>query len=301
MEPQWPQVRPIAGERLVAEVRDRTGIRLELLGRLPGGQVGAALVRLPDGSTAVMSSWSRERYDRIPVITRVVDRLREAGYPAPGYRHVIDCGDVVAVVQDYVDGGWVGAVTVGLLRNLLELNGRQRQVFDRPVGSLADLYLSQDGPGFCLHAPLISHSVESRALLDWIHEVGRTASDDVFRGTDAVHTDFHPGNVLLARGSTERVAGVVDWTGATIGDCGLDLVTLGFACDFMPTEPPVVGLLRDHIRATVPPEQLVAFTAHMALRMVDWAIRHFPPRKLAHWIAIAQDWRSFALDTAHGR
>jgi aminoglycoside phosphotransferase (APT) family kinase protein len=290
----------IASERLVVEVRERAGLRLELLGELPGGQVGAALVRLPDGSTAVLSSWGGDTYRRLPVIRRVVDRLREVGYPAPAYRHVVDCGDRAAVVQDYVDGGWVGVVTAELLRNLLDLNRRQRRVFDRPGGSLPDLYLGHDGPGFCLHAPMATHSAQTRALLDWVHEVGRTAGADVFRGTDAVHTDFHPGNVLLAHGSTEQVAAVVDWTGAMVGDCGLDLVTLGFACDFMRTAPPVMDVLREHIRATVPPDRLVAFTAHMTLRMVDWAIRHFPPPTLAQWINIAQDWRAFALTTYVG-
>jgi hypothetical protein len=297
VEPQWPRVSRIAGAQLVAEVRERTGLELELLGTLPGGQVGAALVRLPDGSTAVLSSWSRDTYDRFPVISRVVDRLREIGYPAPAYRRAVDCGDGAGVLQEFVEATWVGEVTVGLLRNLLDLNERQRRLFDQPAGSLDDLYLSQDGPGFCLHAPLASYSAESAALLEWVHEVGRTAAADVFRGTDAVHTDFHPGNVLLVRGSADRVAAVVDWTGAMVGDCGLDLVTLGFGCDSIPVAPGVPGLIRDHIRATVPPERLVAFTAHMTLRMVDWAIRHFPPPGPANWITIAQEWRTFALET----
>jgi hypothetical protein len=294
MESPWPRVARIDGESLTDLVYRHAGLRLEPLRTLDGGQVGAALVALPGGLRAVLSLWGRDTYARFGTIGRVVGRLRGLGYPAPAYLRVIDCGDVAAVLQEYVDGEPVETVSTALVADLLALNGRQRAVFATAGGSLADLYLDRDGPGFCLHAPLESHSAGTRALLAWIRHVGRTAPAHVFTGTDAVHLDFHPGNVLLARGSTRRIAAVVDWTGAQVGDCGVDLVTLGFACDRVPGEPAVAGVIRDHIAATVEPERIVAFTAHMALRMVDWAIRHFTPEETARWIAIAGAWKDFA-------
>jgi aminoglycoside phosphotransferase (APT) family kinase protein len=75
---------------------------------------------------------------------------------------------------------------------------------------------------------LRSYSRHTRALLSWIESVGAALTDDVFRGRDAVHFDFHPGNVLVAP-DADRVAGVVDWAGARVGDCALDLVTLARA------------------------------------------------------------------------
>jgi Phosphotransferase enzyme family len=294
VESLWPTVAPIAGERLIAEIYQRAGLRLRPVRMLDGGQVGALLVQLPDGSPAVLSSWDHDTYARLPIIEAVVCRLRETGYPAPAYRRVIDCGDVVAVVQEFVDADPVGRVTAGLVETLVDLNARQRKVFDAPGGSLTDLHLNRDGPGFCLHASLEEYSAQTRALLAWVRDVGRTAPADVFTGADAVHLDFHPGNVLLARGSGSRVAAVIDWTGATVGDCGLDLVTLGFACDHLPGEPGVAELIRAHILATVSPPRIAAFTAHMALRMVDWAIRHFNAQQTAGWVTIATEWKSFA-------
>lgn len=98
------------------------------------------------------------------------------------------------------------------------------------------------------------------------------------------------------------MAAVVDWTGAHIGDCGLGLVTLGFALDHHGIEravasSPVRQLVRERITTEVPPAALMAFTAHMALRQVDWAIRHHGPTQIEGWTEIAEDWLTWATPT----
>lgn len=182
----------------------------------------------------------------------------------------------------------------GLVRALLALNAVQRGALAAAGGSPADLHLEGDGPGFCLHEPLRRHSRASRALLDRVHEVGRGTPPDVFHGDDAVHLDFHPGNVLTVPGSPDRVAGVVDWTGARAGDCGLDLVTLGFALDHDGSSAAARVEVLERIRAEVDPEARRAFAAHMALRQVDWAIRHHGPAAAESWLAVATRWLDLA-------
>ncbi|MFJ9140385.1 MULTISPECIES: phosphotransferase [Streptomyces] len=48
---------------------------------------------------------------------------------------------------------------------------------------------------------------------------------DRLSGDDAVHLDFHPGNLPAAGGS---ITGVVDWDGAARGDHRFDLATPHF-------------------------------------------------------------------------
>lgn len=38
----------------------------------------------------------------------------------------------------------------------------------------------------------------------------------------------------------------------------------------------------------MPPEVLRAAWAHMSLRMVDWAIRHFPVGEADEWLRLAE-------------
>lgn len=127
-----------------------------------------------------------------------------------------------------------------------------------------------------------------------MREIASGVPADVFAGTDAVHGDFHPGNVLVAAGSPDVVAGVVDWTGAQAGDCGLDLVTLGFSLDHDVAAPAARVLVRDRIAADVDSHALLAFTAHLALRQVDWAIRHHGTAEADRWADIADDWFRWA-------
>jgi aminoglycoside phosphotransferase (APT) family kinase protein len=98
-----------------------------------------------------------------------------------------------------------------------------------------------------------------------------------------VHLDFQPDNVLAAGGT---LTGVVDWDGAGRGDRRLDLVTLRFGL-VNRAERDVVARL-DAILDDLPPAVLRPAWAHMSLRMVDWAIRHFPPAEVDGWIALGE-------------
>ncbi|WP_308164039.1 phosphotransferase family protein [Nonomuraea sediminis] len=92
--------------------------------------------------------------------------------------------------------------------------------------------------------------------------------------------DFHPENVLVD--GSGRVTGVIDWDGAGRGDADFDLVTLRFDLERRAPElgRGLDGLLPDGARAE-------AYWAHLALRQVDWAIRHFSA-EAETWVGIAE-------------
>lgn len=294
MGEQWPRAARLDAARLVAAVSAHSDLRLRLLRPLVGGEVGAALVALPSGASAVLTSWPGALAARATTVAAIVTRLRAGGYPAPEYLAVIDCQSTLAALQEFVEGRPPGEVDELLVRSLLALNDRQRGVLPDAGGPPAKLYLLEDGPGYCLHEPLRRHDRATAALLDRVHEVGHTVPDAALTGTDAVHGDFHPGNVLISARTPGAVTAVVDWTGAHAGNCRLDLVTLGFSLDHDAAAPRVREIVRERIAADVGVEALLAFTAHMALRQVDWAIRHHSPAASRRWIEVADDWLTWA-------
>jgi aminoglycoside phosphotransferase (APT) family kinase protein len=164
---------------------------------------------------------------------------------------------------------------------MVSLNARFAGLLaDRPGVPVVDLHLTSDGPGFCLHQPLAGHSPRTARLLDWIHEVG--AVTPPVTGTDLVHLDYQPGNVLVDNG---RVSGVVDFDGASRGDRHLDLVTLRF--DLTRRAPHLTGIVDEHL-TTADPDMLRGYWAHMSLRMVDWMIRHYDTDHVDTWLTVAE-------------
>jgi hypothetical protein len=263
----------------------QTGLRLDVVGPCPGGQVGAAYVRWPDGRRSVLT-WR-------PGVTlaevrggplAVVDALRAVGYPAPATELSAQVGDTVVVVQELLPGSNIGYLDMSLLEQALALNrlhaGRLAGRADIP---LMNLYLRTDGPGFCLHEPLRQFSRRSAALERWVREVGAEYGEQL-AGDDAVHCDFHPGNMLSSDGV---ITGVVDWDGAARGDRGLDLVTLRFGVLPGQCDPAVTGRL-DAILDGMPSDVLRPAWAHMSLRMTDWAIRHFTDAEAEYYLALAE-------------
>jgi hypothetical protein len=243
-------------------VRRETGVELAYEGPCPGGEVGAAYVRWLDGRRSVLGGGN-------PAAARYVEAARRAGIPAPQYQLAGDGW----VVQECLPGRPPDAVDDALLEQLLHINEAQRGLLVGGDDAPLPLYLTESGPGFCIHEPLERHSGRTRRLLAWVREVGAEA--DTMTGADLVHLDFHPGNVLVDGG---RVTGVIDWDGAGRGDRHFDLVTLRFS----------VPRLDAHLRATVPSQRLRPYWAHMSLRLVDWAIRHHGESEVDHWLAVAE-------------
>lgn len=272
--------------RIADAIAAETGIHLVVEGPCPGGQVGAAYVRWPDGHRAVLS-WR-------PGLTlaeardgplAVAAALRATGYPAPATELAAGTGDGLAVVQELLPGAPARHVDRALLDQALRLNGRHAARLAGHAGVPAcRLYLREDGPGYCLHGPLLAFSPRAADLERRIAAVGREHPDQL-AGDDAVHGDFHHENFLVRDG---RITGVIDWDGAGRGDRRFDLVTLRFA--LRPGNSTAGARDRlDAVLGTFPGELLLPAWAHMSLRMADWAIRHFGPGDVPYWLDLAQE------------
>src|SRR5947209_8094976 len=91
-----PRVARLDPHRVVAQIRDAGGPRYAVVGPMPGGAVGAWLVRADDGHESVLT-WSPARAagDPSPSLRTaidVMDAARDAGVPVPRYEATFDLG-----------------------------------------------------------------------------------------------------------------------------------------------------------------------------------------------------------------
>ncbi|MET7281003.1 phosphotransferase [Kribbella sp. NPDC005582] len=285
MTSTWSRVARLDVDQVVREVAEQSGVLLEVEGLCSGGEVGAAFVRWYDGRRAVLKWRPGTRLaDFRAGPLAVSEAARLTGLPVPRTELAVQIGTTVATVQELLPGAPISAVDEELLTQVLAVNDELRLLLagNSTVPSL-NLYLSFDGPGFCLHGPLRSHDRRTARLDDWITIVG-AAHPEPLAGDDAVHVDFHPGNLLAIDG---KLTGIIDWDGAGRGDHRLDLVTLRFGLHGGEPDPAVVARL-DALLDELPPDVLRPLWAHMSLRMTDWAIRHFTPADVEHWTGLAE-------------
>ena len=287
----WQRVQRLDPVWAVAAVRATAGVELSVEGPCPGGQVGAAYVRWSDGHRSVLT-W-QPGHTLQEVRSRqlaTAEPLRVLGYPAPRTELAVEVPTsggrrAVVLVQELLPGASPARLDATLLSQALALNDLQAgALVDHPQVPGVRLYLREDGPSFCLHEPMRRHSRRSAALEEWVRGVGQDLPDDVLAGDDAMHLDFQVANLLADAG---RITGVVDWDGAGRGDRRLDLVTLRFGAWPGLADSDVVRRLDDHLDS-IPAQVLQPAWAHMTLRMVDWAIRHFPPGHAERWMDLAE-------------
>lgn len=278
----WQRTERLDAARLVSALHDESSALLEVEGPCPGGQVGAAYVRWPDGHRSVLR-WR-------PNITlaalyagpvAIVDALRSIGYPAPAVELAVQLGHAVVTVQELLPGTKIDRFDTRFLDQALALNQLQAHALaDHPDVPVAPLYLRTDGPGFCLHEPLRQFNRRTAAL-----ERRITALDvEHLSGDDAMHLDFHPGNMLAVDGT---ITGIIDWDGGGRGDRRFDLVVLRFGLESEPSTREAIARL-DAVLDTFPDDVLVPAWAHMSLRMTDWAIRHFTAADVEMWLDVAE-------------
>jgi hypothetical protein len=290
----FPTVRRMDAPALLDGVESVAGVRLELLGPLDGGEVGVARVRWPDGHEGVLKhrrDYTVGQMNAGPLAA--AEALRARGYPAPATELVVQLDDTVVLVQELLPGKKIDHMDEGLFEQALALNARHVGVLaGRDDVPRTNLFLTADGPGYCLHEPLRRFDARTAALERWVARVGAD-NEPLMPGDDVVHQDFHPGNMLHAtapEGAADarpQVTGVVDWDGAGRGNAGFDLVTLRFGIHPAGADRAVVESL-DALLDQMPPQVLRTAWAHMSLRMTDWAIRHFPPHEVATWVTLAE-------------
>lgn len=261
-------------------------MRLEIEGDSADGQVGAAYVRWPDGHRSVLTYVPPTALTRAHETARNVELVRNAGIPAPRYELVADLGDEVAIVQELLPGRPPPRVDVNLVEQMLALNHRLYGILSGITGITAvPLYLTESGPGFCIHETLQAYSQRSRRLLDWIHEVGQSVPPTMM-GDDLVHVDYHFGNVPVD--DDDRISGVVDWIGTARGDARFGIVVMRFAGPPGHLSPEVEARIDQALDDELTPDELRPYWAALSLRLVDWSIRHFTDPATDHWLDLAE-------------
>lgn len=270
----WPRSAKLDAPRLVERIAEITGVRLVLEGPCPGGDGGAAYVRWPDGRRSVLS----QGHSRTGPL---LDLARTAGVPTARQELAAHIDGARVVVQQRLPGTPPATVDASLVRQMIGLTDRLAGLLrDRSSVRPIKLYLTGDGPGFCLHQPLAAHNARTARLLAWVREIG--AATPPITGDDLVHLDFQPGNLLVHGG---RITGLIDWGGAARGDRHLDLVVLRF--HLLRHAPPLTRLVDERL-AAADPDRLRAYWAHVSLRQVDWSIRHHDTATVERWLDVAE-------------
>jgi aminoglycoside phosphotransferase (APT) family kinase protein len=199
-------------------------------------------------------------------------------------------------VQTWVDGRQREDLDEAMVGRLTELALRHGEV-EVPASDAFGTWLTnsllEGCEGYCVHEPLRTHSDQTRALLDRIHVIGARTAGRIEPSTGVVHRDFHHRNVLW---QGDEVAAVIDWEGAGAGDPAFDLVTLAFGLSVSTGPPRARELPWGAAERSCSPELLQAYAAHMALRQVDWSIRHRTPEEVEHWLRVGRA----ALDRFEG-
>lgn len=287
---------PKLDPRILIDRIDRVhGIRLELIGRPAGGEVGAAFVRTPEGEQGVLTAIGVSAAGQIHLTGAAMVAGQAVGLPLPRYELVLDLPAepdmeaAVAVVQQLLPG----AMPTRPDRPLAEAMVRAVDLMsgllvDLPRIPTPDPYLTHSGPGFCVHESLAAYGGRARRLLEWVREVGAATGSGhaQMAGDDLVHLDYHPGNVLLD--DQGQLSGIVDWDGIGRGDRRIALVTLRFEAVPAGFDPSTVRWLDGLLDEMIEPDRLRVFWAHISLRNVDWMIRHHSPADVEDRLDLAE-------------
>jgi hypothetical protein len=277
-------------DQALARFDDEHGVSYAAAGGFLHGEVGASLVIDLDGRRAV-AKWEWpvgcDRLLEIQAAVNVVERLRDRGARLPAYLHVVPIDGGVLVVQEFLPGDTGDGVPDGLLEELIAHNALQAEAV--PGGHGWKTYmlesLSRGLSGYCEHASLQTYDQATRALLGRILAAGDALVGVAVEEHDVVHLDFHHRNVLTENG---RLSGVVDCEGYRSGDRMFDLVTLALCLSVAECSPTAENRLWALIQRSCDPVTVMGYVAHMALRQVDWSIRHRTRDDVAQWLTRSQ-------------
>jgi Ser/Thr protein kinase RdoA (MazF antagonist) len=139
------------------------------------------------------------------------------------------------------------------------------------------------GDGYCLHSTLATRP-GLRDLLEIVRRIGDSCGPAIPAGRDFAHFDFTLANVLT---DGTAVTGVIDVNPPLLtGDRAFDLATLLF---YLYDHDDIREALRGRLLELSSWQVARAYLAHMALRQVDWSVRHHPQaNKTGHHLELAR-------------
>jgi len=269
---------------LLRTLREEAGLDLATLAPTSVGESRAAfwvtdragtvsLLKIMPGSPAGLVAQLR-------ALEAMTARLRARGYPAARITALGRTAGFAFWIQQCLPGrpldlrpGFPGlAQLAALLPELIRLNDAQAGLGtgtgDWPA--LLTRTLTEGEDGYCVHATLAARP-DTRDMLRVVREIGASCGPAIPSGTDYVHYDFTPSN-LLADGAT--ITGVIDMNAPVLtGDRGFDLATLLF---YAYDHDGIRARLGARLLELAGPRAARAYLAHIVLRQVDWSVRHHP-------------------------
>lgn len=276
----------LSSKDAVALYSSTIGMPVELVGPLSGGETGATEIRLHTGHRQVLK-WELNEQNKTARRTGIglADRLRtEARWPVP-IQHLCEADGVLFVSQEFMLGNEVTELTHGFVDDFFTIHETRMGLADGgdPLawGRAQIEILTTGGRGYSLHEPLHDHDSRTRRIARRIEEIGRSLEPQQLQGTDIVHADMHPGNMLQVGG---RLSAIVDLDYATAGDAGFDLVFLAVSSLSTPSEAGIRRRLFEAVRTSVDEPRRLAYMGNLLLRLLDWPIRKGRTDEIEFWL-----------------
>lgn len=268
-------------ERLNAEL----GTTYALRERFAAGENHGA-TKLVDASGTAFVLKVHDQQDILPRLYRarvVTRRLQALALPAPEYVHIGTVGSTVYWVQSALPGDPPEQLTAAQVEQLLEWNALQK---GQAISAEQDWSWYVRAVVYAGESDWVQtlrgYSSETRSLLGRLETLTSGKECALSRGTDLVHGDLGPYNVLAWEG---RVSGVVDWDSAGCGDRALDIAKLLFyAFEDNDLRAPLVAQI---VRISGY-DALVVLLAYTILAQLDWSIRHHSAEAVSSWLTYAE-------------
>ena len=268
---------------LLRALRDEAGLHLATVVPAGAGESGAAFWVTDHAGTVSLLKIIPEpgptALADLRELGATVRRLRGRGYPAAPLTALGRTARFAFWIQRRLPGRTLDlrpgqpdtARLATLLPEIIGLNDAQAGLSTGDAASWPALLtstLTGGADGYCVHATLQARP-DTAALLQVVRDIGARCGPAIPSGTDFMHYDFTPTN-LLTDGAT--ISGVIDINVPVLaGDRAFDLATLLF---YVYDHDGIRDRLGARLLELAGHQAARAYLAHIVLRQVDWSLRH---------------------------
>jgi aminoglycoside phosphotransferase (APT) family kinase protein len=267
----------MSGELPLAGIQAQTGLRLQVLRALPGGEQGGAhLVAAGADRTLVLKLQAdRHKAERLLRAVPVVDHAVRHGWPAAAWVQAGRLHDGTAfVLQEYVPGRPITAIDAHTMTAIVEANARQSGLATAEATDDSRQLQSvvRDHPWRAL---VRGHSPAGAALVRHGDDAIRRAGPVRLPVTDLVHGDYSTSNMIL---TGEGAVRFVDCETVGRGTRVRDLADLYRQCFMYPGTPAAARqILRDHATAIAGPAVFATCAVAVSYNNLAWWVENRSP------------------------
>jgi fructosamine-3-kinase len=255
-------------EDVLATINRRHGLALRLHDAAPG-DTRAAWKVIDASGRAMLMKWSAGAEFHAAGAAALTSRLRAAGYPVEEFAYWGTDGAISYTVRPWIEGRVLGAELRRYFREVLALVEMHAGAAPDPRAGLRESLIASALDGFADWCVLDSMRNDPRGakVLARVQAIARSSAGVAMRTGDAVHFDFHHGNILV---SDAGIASVIDWEGCRAGDRAFDIATLLY---YSYPDRMLREALWEHASRIASFEAMALFLAHLIVRQTEWSIR----------------------------